>query len=500
MLSFALGALALSLTVTTITYFSTRSSIVGQYVSSADSTAANNATVVHTDLVENIQPSDIVTDIDEATADSSSLLFAYGAWSLTGRQQIFPGSLPTSLLDLVNSGTPGEQIFTLGDGGPEFVAVGVPVPTLRGTVFYYEVFPMAQASRELRLLLAALVLAAVVTTIAGAVLGRWAARRALRPLRDVSQAALAIAGGRLDTRIETAGESDLGVLASSFNRMVDRLQQRIERDARFTSDVSHELRSPLTTLATSLSVLEGRRDDLPERSRQALDLLGAEIRRFQRMVADLLEISRIDAGSADFQPSDVAVGDLVARALQYAGGGLVPITIDPAVATRRCIVDKRRFERIFTNLIENAQRYAGGATRVVVTGVGDRTVRIVVEDNGPGVALSERERIFERFARGASAAGSRGTGGGTGLGLALVGEHVKLHEGRIWVEDNTPTGARFVLEFPLASDHDEEDEEDDNAAASHPGSPGGEADHESGDPEDDDSLATHPAAREAPRR
>jgi signal transduction histidine kinase len=237
--------------------------------------------------------------------------------------------------------------------------------------------------------------------------------------------------------------------------MADRLQQRIERDARFTSDVSHELRSPLTTLATSLSVIESRRDELPERAQRALDLLSTEVRRFQRMVRDLLEISRFDARSADFATSPVEIGDLVRHAVAPAGHAPLPVSINPADDHREFSVDKRRIERVFGNLIENADRYAGGVTEIVVE-TSDHSVRVCVDDSGPGIPPADRDRIFERFARGPGTAGSRGAGVGTGLGLALVQEHVRLHGGRVWVTDSPTGGARFVVELPLSQTGEEQ--------------------------------------------
>jgi signal transduction histidine kinase len=114
--------------------------------------------------------------------------------------------------------------------------------------------------------------------------------------------------------------------------------------------------------------------------------------------------------------------------------------------------DKRRLERVIANLVENAGYYGGGATRVVLSG-NQAVVRLAVEDAGPGVPVAERERVFERFFRGSAAGRRRGSGGdGSGLGLSLVAEHVRLHGGRIWVEDGPGgRGARFVVELPVAS-------------------------------------------------
>ena len=232
--------------------------------------------------------------------------------------------------------------------------------------------------------------------------------------------------------------------------MTDVLQERIEHEVRFTSDVSHELRSPLTTLVTALGVLESHRDEIPERSRHALDLLTAELRRFRRMVDDLLEISRVEHRVR----RAVARGGRGGRAGPprrcRGGAGDVPVEVDPAVAGVRLPVDKRRIERVVTNLVANASQYAGGVTRVAVEPA-PGAVRLVVADHGPGVLPAERERVFERFYRGQSA-GQRGATEGTGLGLSLVAEHVRLHGGRVWVECDADGENRFVVELPLSGD------------------------------------------------
>ena len=135
------------------------------------------------------------------------------------------------------------------------------------------------------------------------------------PVADASEAAKAIAGGRLETRLAPTDDPDLGVLASSFNDMAAALQQRVERDARFASDVSHELRSPLMTLSASIDVMEARRDEMPERAQAALDLLVSDVARFRGLVEDLLEISRFDAGAIRLHLEDLRVSQFVRNAV-----------------------------------------------------------------------------------------------------------------------------------------------------------------------------------------
>ncbi|HVW34691.1 MAG TPA: HAMP domain-containing sensor histidine kinase, partial [Acidimicrobiia bacterium] len=353
--------------------------------------------------------------------------------------------------EAVFAGHPSRQAYRLA--GTSRLAVGLQLPDVDAS--YFEVFSLDQLDRTLRFLGLALLGAGLATTIAGAAVGRWASTRLLRPVAEVAQAAAAVAGGRLETRLPDSDDADLATLTSSFNSMADALQARIERDTRFASDVSHELRSPLTTLATTVGVLAARRDELPERARAALDLLTADVDRFQRLVEDLLEISRYDAGVADLHLEDVRLTELVMRAVASVNGPPVELGPGAVIDGLAVQVDTRRMTQVIKNLVENAARYGGGATRVIVD-AGHYVARVAVDDEGPGVAAEEREAIFERFFRGSASGQRRGGGQGSGLGLSLVSEHVRLHGGRVWVEDNPiGRGARFVLEIPLVRPEDE---------------------------------------------
>lgn len=497
---FGLGALLLSVGLGCLSFFTIRHVLVGERESAALHQAYTNAQNVRTYVQGGAPIDQILSTADSGTtgSHSHSVLDLHGKW-YARTLSVARSAIPASLQIVVRSGTAGTQTY-VSNGDPE-IAVGVPIPAIGAA--YYEVFDLTDLAHTLRVLALALFGAGLVTTVFGAVLGRWASGRSLRPLTGVSKAAVAIAGGQLDTRLaETSGDPDLAGLTGSFNRMVDQLQERIEREVRFTSDVSHELRSPLTTLAASVAVIEARAEELTPSGRRALELLSADLRRFQRMVGDLLEMSRSDTGSADVPLEEVDPAELVRHAVAAAlrslppvlpgaarespagpgaggGAGGLEVQVSPEVAGTRLSVDKRRFERVMTNLLENAAIYGGGAT-VVRVDAGPpvnghpRSVRVSIEDAGPGLPPAERSRVFERFYRG-QAAFRRGAGTGTGLGLALVAEHVRLHGGKVWAEEAEGGGARFTVELP-ADLAEPEGEGDDAAgigagAGSRPGRP-----------------------------
>ena len=226
--------------------------------------------------------------------------------------------------------------------------------------------------------------------------------------------------------------------------MADAVQTRIERETRFASDVSHELRSPITALAAAVEVLDARRADLSVRTQQALDVVVSQVRRFDQMVLDLLELSRMDVGVIGLHREEIEIVPFLERVGMRYGMSEPRIEVAQGGPTTVAL-DKRRFERIMANLFDNARIHGGGVSRVVVDTPRHGFVRIAVEDRGPGVAPSERSLIFERFARGSA---GRSRAGGTGLGLALVAEHARAHGGVAWVEDAPNGGARFVVEFP----------------------------------------------------
>jgi two-component system, OmpR family, sensor histidine kinase MtrB len=440
-LAFAVGALLLSVILSITTIALTRENLLDQREDAATVVVFENATIVRQQA-----GTDDAALLSSLPTPLGSRPILYNGSEFVSRDPLFgQDALPMELRDAVIGGRPSRMRFNLR--GDMQLAIGVPIPS--ADVSYFEIVSLSDLEDTLDALRVSLLGASIVTTLAGAGIGWWASRRVLRPLAGVSTAATALATGRLDTRLESSDDPDLRTIAESFNDMAQALQDRIESDARFASDVSHELRSPLMTLAASIEVMENQRDELPERSRAALDLMVADIDRFRQLVEDLLEISRFDAGVVRLELEEVHLAELVMQAVSHSTDADVPVDLDAELAGVVVQADKRRIVRVIANLLDNAMRYGGGATSVSLRQVDDG-VQIAVEDRGEGVPEEDREVIFGRFSRG-SAAGRRGASDGVGLGLALVAEHVNLHGGSVWVEDRVDDedGARFVVQLPV---------------------------------------------------
>jgi len=441
--TFAVGGLVLSSAFALGTYSFAKRYLVAQRERSAERQAFLNARALRGVLGgAPVSVPDALAAL-EVPSGSSVVLHRSGAWYGTsvalGRDDV-----PAPMRALVAQGGAAHQRIAT-PGGPAIV-VGLRIPSLDAE--YFEIVVLRELVNTLDVIREALLGAAAITTVAAALLGVWAARRVLAPLHDVSTTASAIAVGDLSQRLETRGDRDLDPLVESFNRMVDALQRRMERDARFASDVSHELRSPLTTLRASAELLERRADGLPGEVREPIELLGGEVHRFERLVSELLELARAEAGVDAVEREAVNVGELVLHTVGRPCEGDFVVEIDPRLAAAPVLTDKRRVSRVLANLIDNAQQHGSGVRTVVVSRRLD-LLRIAVDDDGDGVPPGDRNQVFDRFFRGA-AAGRRDGTSGTGLGLALVAEHVRLLGGRVWVEDATPApGACFVVELPI---------------------------------------------------
>jgi two-component system sensor histidine kinase MtrB len=300
-----------------------------------------------------------------------------------------------------------------------------------------------------------------------AVLTWLVARQVVTPIRLARRVAERLAAGRLTERLRVTGEDDLARLATSFNQMATNLQRQIRQleelsrvQRRFVSDVSHELRTPLTTVRMAGDVLHDARAEFDPATARAAELLQTELDRFETLLADLLEISRFDAGAAVLELDDVNLVDVAHRVVEatrpLAEQRDVRIVVRAPEHPCLAQADVRRVERIVRNLVTNAidharplpvdQDRAETPEIVVTVAADDQAAAIAVRDYGVGLAPGESSMVFNRFWR-ADPARAR-TSGGTGLGLSISQEDAHLHGGWLQAWGRLGEGSQFRLTLP----------------------------------------------------
>jgi two-component system, OmpR family, sensor histidine kinase MtrB len=291
-------------------------------------------------------------------------------------------------------------------------------------------------------------LLAVITGLAFA-----ATRRVLSPVGRLAQAAQAMSGGDLTVRLEPRGRDELARLVATFNTMAAALAgkiaqlERMEARARqFAADVSHELRTPLTAMTAVADILHDQ-PAITGEAAAAARLVSQEIRHLNRLVNDLIEISRFDAGTAQLvcQATDIAACVAAClRARNWAAG--VDSDVPPGLNVR---LDRRRFDVIVANLVANAVRHGEAPVTVHASAGpgadGGTELTVQVRDHGPGLPPDAAAHVFERFYKADTA---RARSEGSGLGLAIAWENARLHGGRIDAGNHPGGGAIFTLRLP----------------------------------------------------
>ncbi|HXV56647.1 MAG TPA: HAMP domain-containing sensor histidine kinase, partial [Gaiellaceae bacterium] len=363
----------------------------------------------------------------------------------------FPSSLslgeeqiPQDLREVVADGELGYERTEAGDA--RYLVTGGRVPGTEDELYhFFSEDELWDELAELRtILLAGFGVVVLVAALAGALL----ARRILAPVGRASAAARSLAEGLLDTRLPVEREDEFGAWAASFNEMADALEAKItelseaqSRERRFTADVSHELRTPLTAIVNEASLLAEHLERMPPEARRPAELLVADVSRLRDLVEDLLEVSRLDAGTQPLRVERVDLGSLVGAALR-ARGWEARVALDAGEAVVE--TDQGRVERIVANLIGNALEHGGRdvAVRVGRDGVG---AFVEVSDRGPGIAREDLPHLFERFYKADRARAGRGTG----LGLAIALENARLLGGDVEVWSEEGVGARFTLRLPV---------------------------------------------------
>jgi two-component system sensor histidine kinase MtrB len=366
--------------------------------------------------------------------------------------------VPLDLREKVAEGTLSRKYVTLDEQGLEVptLLVGQPVRTANGDLEFYLLFPLTAEQRTLNLVQSTLIVGGLILLLLLAAIASLVTRQVVRPVRQAAEIAERFADGHLDERMPVNGEDELARLGESYNAMAQSIEEQIRKleefgalQRRFTSDVSHELRTPLTTVRMAADVLHASRAELLPALRRSSELLVAELDRFEALLADLLEISRLDAGVADLGAERVDVRGVVERAIEAVRGiaddtgtELRLVGPDPVYAE----VDPRRVERIVRNLVANAIDHGEGRPVLIELGCDDRTVAVLVRDHGVGLRPGEAELVFNRFWRAEESRARRS--GGSGLGLSIAVEDARLHGGWLQAWGELGQGAAFRLTLP----------------------------------------------------
>ncbi len=347
-------------------------------------------------------------------------------------------AVPAELRRLVARGGFGYQRTTVA--GTQYLVVGGPAGGRRLYFFFSEESLRHELIVLRNILLAGLGIVVLLAALTGALL----ARRTLRPVAQASVAAHSVAEGLLATRLPVEGRDEFGAWAQAFNEMAAALEEKIEalneaqaRERRFTADVAHELRTPLTGLVGEASLLAEHLERMPPESRRPAELLISDVGRLRRLVEELMEISRLDAGVESVQAETIDLASVTAAILRARGwDGRARLDAEEAMIK----TDPRRFERVVTNLVGNALEHGGDGVDVRVRRDGDGAV-VEVADQGPGIAPDDLPHLFERFYK----ADPARAGQGSGLGLAIAQENARLLGGKIEVWSEPGEGTRFTF-------------------------------------------------------
>ncbi|PPH25068.1 sensor histidine kinase [Rathayibacter toxicus] len=390
-------------------------------------------------------------------ADSSDSTFGATYQGMSASDRSGP-TVPESLLDAARTSLVSLSQRVQFDSA-SYLAVAVPVLTgsepggespgagVPSGLVVSSMTPLAQQEAVIGRIIGGSIAAALPGVIISILLALLVTGALLRPIRRLHAAVEQVSSGELGAQVADDDRGEVGDLARAFNSMSrdlrtehDALRAMEERARRFTADVSHELRTPLSAMTAVVGVLAD--SHLTGDTAEAAQLVARETVSLARLVEDLIEISRFDAGTAELQRDEIDLSLLVQHTLALRGWAeRVENTVSPGL---RAQVDPRRLDVVLANLIGNATRHAGPTARIVVNARAEGS-RLLIEviDDGPGIPSELRPHVFDRFVKGDPA---RERSAGSGLGLSIALENVVLHGGTLRVESTD--GTRFIVELP----------------------------------------------------
>ncbi|SDX39660.1 two-component system, OmpR family, sensor histidine kinase MtrB [Saccharopolyspora shandongensis] len=352
------------------------------------------------------------------------------------------------------------EVQQVGTSKGPALAIGMPVLTrqLSGTsvpsgLEVYVVHDLSAIQQQINAQARMAWLTGVLAVPLAVLVALLSARGVLRPVRELRRATVRLSGGDLTARLQVRGNDELAELASTFNNSAAELERivselrRMEADSRrFVADVSHELRTPLSAMIAVTDILEGEASRMSDNAARSARLLVRETRRLTRLVEDLIEVSRFDAGSAQLVQEDVDAGEAVRATLDARRWtDAVQLELPDGLGAR---LDRRRLDVIVANLVGNALRHGRPPVSVVLRDTENR-IELEVTDHGPGLSPDVLPHVFDRFYK-ADAVRTRSES--SGLGLAIAQANAQLHGGDIQAGNWPEGGARFVLRMPRHND------------------------------------------------
>jgi two-component system sensor histidine kinase MtrB len=422
----------------TFAYEISRGLLTSTYLSNDVKVAAANFETASGLLKSGYDPQTIVNSFPK-----DQIVFLEINSKVYGNSAINSSVIPSNALGFFQSHSVLQESFSYN--GASYLLAGFKV---KSNVYFYQLDNLQNLGDSIQAILFSIIGFSVFMTLLAVFLTLYARRSSLRPIYSIARTSERLSAADFNAKFETTDDADMNYLIDHLNRLSENVSKIITSESRFSHNVSHELRTPLSTLINATEVMRQKQNEFSPETKKAFDLLAGEVEHFSKLVTDLLELLKASTYD-DLNLEQVNAFELVNNCLKPLG--IVPdiVKIDDKVRDLYLLADKRAVQSIFSNLVENAKKYANGLTEISVDLV-PGYLRLNFKDNGPGLDKEEKERIFERFYRG-KASSLNGNVPGSGLGLSLVQNYVRLHKGILNLESDLGSGACFSVLLPLRS-------------------------------------------------